>query len=109
MVFGHHWATSNSAAGHTQKCWDNVGLWGFRCRPPDVRQVLVLPLFLTLIIVIFHSQVWMTADCHLDKHFPIISDAEHLFTCLLSIYRSSLEKFPARLPVCLVGLFVFCC
>lgn len=32
------------------------------------------------------------SHCGLDLHFLMISDTEHLFTCLLTIFASSLEK-----------------
>ena len=39
----------------------------------------------------------------------LVSDIEHLFTCLLAIYISSLEKWLSPLPIFELGILFFCC
>ena len=47
------------------------------------------------------------AHCGFDLHFLIISDAEHPFMCLLTIYMSSLEKMSIQVfhPFLIVFFF----
>ena len=80
----------------------NNNVWGF----PFLQ---LLPIF--VICVLFdhsHSDLCEVVSCLICTSL-MIRVIEHLFTCLLSICISSLEKRYSILPIFLVELFVFRC
>ena len=65
--------------------------------PPIVHEDSLLSTFSSTFICCLvddsHSDRWeVISHCGFDLYFPIISDAEHLFMCLLVIHVSSSEK-----------------
>ena len=76
---------------------------------PYLPQYLLFAVFLIRAISSGMREDLIVVHCGLDFHFPINSDVEHLFMCLLAICMSSLEKIHIRvLCLFLIGLvFVF--